>query len=157
VIFFGASNDDFLWGVSPQDVVAFAASLVAHVLSPDLREEHWASLIANATKRSEAHIEDQRRSISEIAQCVSEHNGRLHFFHHFVVMDLGGKIDSRRWRLRDERGEAVVEAGGNFVDVYRALEEQASVVWFNDYIHLSSVGHARVARLISERVAQQKD
>jgi hypothetical protein len=39
----------------------------------------------------------------------------------------------------------VQEAGGTFVDLRADVEGEAGVAWFNDYVHLSSIGHRRAA------------
>ena len=49
------------------------------------------------------------------------------------------------------RRDAVVRAGGTFVDLYERFGPEVGVAWFNDYLHPSEIIHERVAELVCEQ------
>jgi hypothetical protein len=150
LIFFGGSNDDMLWTPRPHRISLLPAILQISI-SGEAREARWSSALDRAIASSEADLDAQRDRIGRLATCGPREPETLFYFHDFLVIDLDG-MDEGRARLRAARGAAVTAAGATFVDTYAELRSEASVTWFSDFVHLSAIGHARVARLVADRV-----
>jgi hypothetical protein len=102
----------------------------------------------DAAGRTLAVIEAQQEVIRATADCVHRGGSSLWYFHDFTILDLQfGRVSARRTML-EARRRTVVEGGDHFVNLLDAFGAQAGVSWFNDYIHLSTLGHQRVAELI---------
>lgn len=92
-------------------------------------------------------FDDQEAVWRDGLRCARERGLRLVFLHDFLVTDLPGGPPPDRMEMLDRR-RAVVEAwGGRFVALSDRVRGEVGVAWFNDYCHLSEVGHERVADL----------
>lgn len=153
LVFYGGGNDDILWTRRPHKVSLLPTAL-ALMVSAEPREVRWYDALTRAIAYSEADLDTQRELIRKIATCEGRDPASFYFIHDLLVTDLDG-IDEGRARLRASRAAAVREAGATFVDAYAELDGEASVTWFNDFIHLSRIGHARIAQLVAQRVANR--
>jgi hypothetical protein len=97
-------------------------------------------------------LEDQGQTIRETAQCAVERDAKLWFFQDFMILDLEEGRSSERQLMLERRRTEVTGANGTFVDLLEAFNSSAGVSWFNDLIHLSSVGHGHVARLMCQTI-----
>lgn len=142
VIFWGAANDDFLWGV---------LSVARLFIIGQQTIEQWQRNQAPAITASLATIEDQVSAIRGTVECATARRARFLYLHDFLVTDLVAGRDADRATMLARRRAAVEDAGGTFVDLYARFGDEAGVAWFNDYLHPSYIAHQRVAALVCEQ------
>jgi hypothetical protein len=139
VVFLGGANDDFLWGVM---------SLAKMFIIGQQGSEQWRRSLGPAAAASLARIDAQGSALEGLMQCVRSRGAIFLFLHDFLAGDVIAGRSPDRAAMRARR-QAVVEAGGGrFIDLLDAFGREAGVSWFNDYLHLSLIGHERVAALI---------
>lgn len=154
LVFFGGSNDDWFSGIllgSWSTLRIFLGRL--QFLSDPQRWERSAEIFAEASRASHALLPRQEQVIGSALACARAREQRFIFFHDFLVSDLGGVLSRERREMRDARREVVLAGGGEFVDLFDELHNEAGVAWYNDVIHPSSVGHDRVAAHIVRYLA----
>lgn len=96
--------------------------------------------------------EEQSQVFEELTRCVTRQGARMRFVHHFWAEDLDGGPSEARRDLRALRREATAAGGGQSIDAYEELAPHA--VWFfNDVVHPSEVGHARIAARLESWLA----
>ncbi|MDX2167114.1 MAG: hypothetical protein SF182_08630 [Deltaproteobacteria bacterium] len=139
VIFWGAANDDFLWGV-----LSVARLFVIGQQTIDL----WQRNQPTAIHASYAYLDDQVAAIRGAVQCATDRHARFLYLHDFLVTDLVGGRDPERAAMLARRRAAVEAAGGTFVDLSARFGDEVGIAWFNDYLHPSYIAHQRVAELV---------
>jgi hypothetical protein len=75
---------------------------------------------------------------------------RFVYLQDMMVQDLTTARSPARQRLLAARRALVEGAGADFVDARTAFAAEAGVAWFNDFIHLSEIGHRRVAAYLCQ-------
>ncbi|MEM7151694.1 MAG: SGNH/GDSL hydrolase family protein [Myxococcota bacterium] len=155
LLFFGGNNDDILWTQSPDNWATMALVWLRFGVSGQPRENNWDDLFSRTISTGEAGLPQQEALIHEIATCRGRDPATFVFVHHFLLFDLEG-LPQRRQTMREARGQAVRDAGGIYVDAFEQLGAEASVTWFSDFVHLSSIGHARMGRLLAAHVPTPK-
>lgn len=138
VTFLGGANDDLLSGVA-----AWARMFVIGRQGIDA----WHRNAASATAASLARIDAQTSAVKNLVRCARSRGARFLFLHDFVVTDLVAGREPERASMLAQRRAAVQAAGGAFVDLLDTFHADVGVSWFNDYVHLSRIGHQRVAEL----------
>ncbi|MBI3784168.1 MAG: hypothetical protein HY270_12295 [Deltaproteobacteria bacterium] len=138
VIFLGGANDDFLWGVT---------STARMFVVGQQGSEPWARNLKTSAAASRARIDAQVDAINGLMQCAQSNGAGFLFLHDFLVGDLVAGRDPDRAAMLARRRAAVEAAGGRFVDLYEVFGAEAGISWFNDYVHLSLIGHERLADL----------
>jgi hypothetical protein len=106
-----------------------------------------------------AALKDPRPQLDALAQalqCAAARGARVHFFHDFLVPDLGHGRSAERQQLVEHRKAVVAAGGGQFVDLLPLLRAEASLSWFNDEIHLSTIAHRRVAELMCQQITRAR-
>jgi hypothetical protein len=156
VIFLGAANDDLMFSGSD----SASARLLARALffgrdyfqkKPGMRS--LLELIAASSERSLGQRERQRALLEETVRCALEKKVSFHYVHDFLAPDIAwGRAPARQELLQMRR--SVVEQGASFLDIQQSAEGAVGVAWFADFIHLSEVGHARVAAMVGTRLAE---
>ena len=144
----GGANDDLIWGIN--NLVSFYVGTLHGI------DEARSSFVEGA-RRSLAKMPDQERAIEDWLQCIAARNARAIYLHDFLVTDLAAGRDEPRASMLARRRGAVEARGGVFVDLYRVFGEEAGVSWFNDYIHLSLLGHQRVAELACMEITRHSE
>jgi hypothetical protein len=139
VIFFGAANDDYLWGV---------AAVARMFIVGQQGVQPWRSHQGPAMSASMDHIDEQVSALQGLMQCASARDARFLFLHDFLVTDLVAGREPEREAMLERRRRAVEAAGGTFVDLYRTFAPEAGIAWFNDYVHPSLVADERIADLV---------
>ncbi len=150
----GGSNDDFFVAHGPIETLVFVFLFcVRNAMAPPdpLR---MVDTLALAASRQLARSESLVQDIDTVMDCVHAHHVRFFYFHDFLAMDLDGRHSADRRALLDARRHAVEAHGETFVDLQRAVADRAGVHWFNDFIHLSGVGHQQVAALMCATISE---
>jgi len=112
----------------------------------------WRGNEEPAAAASLARIAAQERALDGLMDCVRARRSRFLFLHDFLITDLvAGRAPARRAML-ERRRTTVEDAGGTFIDLSQQFAAEAGVSWFNDYVHLSRVAHARVADLVCRQL-----
>lgn len=162
VLFNGGTNDDIWWGIiSGPPLERFLTGLgVARFFFNDRRvdraerftdPELWKMAGYNQALKT---LPEQLQAITDALGCVRRAGSPFWFFHDFLVYDLQrGRVEQRR-QLVAARRETTLRAGGQFVDLLEATQGEAGPSWFNDPIHLSSIGHRRIAALMCRTIEQ---
>jgi hypothetical protein len=138
VVFFGAANDDFLWGLT-----SFARLFIVG----EQGAEPWRRNQGPAAAASRASIDRQVSALEGLMQCARSRHAEFLFLHDFLVTDLVAGRDADRAAMLARRRAAVEAAGGKFVDLLDVFGAEAGIAWFNDYVHPSAVGHERIAEV----------
>jgi hypothetical protein len=150
--FLGGGNDDYFWG-QRLGLLSRLIQIIIYSFDPPTFQQ-WTATRATAEHASLAAVDEQGRAVREATQCVQQAGGRFFIFHDFLVWDLpSGRSRDREAMIARRRAEAE-QAGARFVDLREATHGEASVTWFNDYIHLSQVGHRTVARLMCREISR---
>lgn len=139
VVFWGAANDDFLWGV---------LSVARLFIIGQQTIDQWQRNQPAAITASLARIDDQASAIHDVVQCANSRHARFLYLHDFLVTDLVAGRDPDRAAMLARRRTAVEGAGGMFIDLYTRFADEAGIAWFNDYLHPSLIVHERVADLV---------
>jgi hypothetical protein len=138
VTFLGGANDDLLSGAA-----AWARMFVIGRQGSDA----WRRNAASASAASLARIDAQTSAVKNLVRCARSRGAQFLFLHDFVVTDLVAGREPERAAMLAQRRAAVQAAGGAFVDLLDTFHADVGVSWFNDYVHLSRIGHQRVAEL----------
>lgn len=101
-------------------------------------------------------IEQQTAAIRDLTGCLRQRAQSLMFVHDFTVLELVGERSAQRRAMLEKRRTAVTEGGGYFVDLLEAFRPTLGVSWFNDAIHPSAIGHARIAELMCRLMPQSR-
>ncbi|MEO8604267.1 MAG: hypothetical protein ABI629_16950 [bacterium] len=150
-IFFGGSNDDFLWARLRAGRVAQMVRLARYAYArPSVAQ--WQQLAAAAEVDSLAALPEQERALREAVGCLHAQEARFDYFHDFVAWDLAAPRSDARQQMLTARAAAVRAAGGRFVDVYAELAPEVGVWWFNDYIHPSAIAHRRLGEVLAHGI-----
>jgi hypothetical protein len=136
VVFLGGVNDDFFWE---------KASIPRFFIAAQQGPDSWQRNVASAAALSAQRIGAQVGALQSLIQCASDRRAAFVFVHDFLVTDLPAGRDVDRALMLSRRKAVVQEAGGTFVDLRADFEGEAGVAWFNDDVHLSSIGHRRAA------------
>lgn len=153
VVFLGGINDDLLTEVNRGAFGRLAASLLlgaVPVRGLALREPtsvQFREVESLLSRDVLAGFDDQEAVWRDGLRCARERGLRLVFLHDFLVTDLPGGPPPERTRMLDRRRAIVEASGGRFVGLSDRFRGEVGVAWFNDYCHLSEVGHERVADL----------
>jgi hypothetical protein len=139
VIFWGAANDDFLWGV-----VSMARLFVVGHQTIDL----WRRNQQPAIRASQGRIDVQVAAIRDTIRCALSRGARFLYLHDFLITDVVAGRDPGRAAMLARRRAAVEEAGGTFIDLHARFADEVGIAWFNDYLHPSQSIHERVAELV---------
>jgi hypothetical protein len=145
VTFLGSVNDDFFWG---------KLSLPRLFVVGQQGGQAWQESIVSAAQASFARLDEQAAAIEGLMQCVRTRGGRFLYLHDFLVTDLGMQRSPERAAMLERRRDAVTKGGGTFVDLSQVFAADAGISWFNDYVHLSTIAHERVADLVCGQFAQ---
>lgn len=156
MVFYGGANDDFIYSAYRQGRMQTIRRMASAVVNPPASRSPFVASMALAVWRAAAEqslefIGEQTDLIKEAIGCAQRNNGgNLWFAHDFLVTDLDPALsrEGARAEMLRRRRAAVDAAGGHFIDVLEASRETVSVAWFNDVMHLSSVGHRHVAELV---------
>ena len=158
IVFLGGNNDDFLWGMTRGSLfgnLADSLQVLKVILSPDqVQPDHWSSLMSLAEHHSFQSSGEQAEVIEETLRCSAENEATFWFIHNFMAFDLEGGRSADRTRMLEMRRAALAGTGATFVDTLERFQGEVGVHWFNDFIHLSAVGHERIAGLTCESILQ---
>ena len=138
VIFLGSVNDDYFWG---------HLSLPRLIIAAQQGSQSWRRSEGPAAAASLARIDAQATALRALMECARIRRSRFLFLHDFLVTDLAAGRTRERAAMLAHRRAVVEAAGGTFVDLSQVFGAEAGVTWFNDYVHLSRIGHGRVAEL----------
>lgn len=136
VVFLGGTNDDFLTGV---------VSLARLFVIGRQGIEPWRRSQAAAASASLRRIDAQTAALTTLVDCARARGADVLFLQDFIVSDMVAGRPAERTAMVKARRDSVEAAGGTFVDLLALFGADAGVSWFNDYIHLSTVAHERVA------------
>lgn len=139
VIFWGAANDDFLWGVM---------SVARLFIVGQQTIDQWQRNQPAAVAASAAYIDAQAAAIRDTVRCATERGSRFLYLHDVLVTDFLAGREPERAAMLERRRAAVEAAGGTFIDLRQRFADEAGVTWFNDYLHPSEIIHERVADLV---------
>ena len=139
VTFLGGANDDFFWGGGFSTAYLFVGDQIT--------AEAWRTNSMRAAAMSLARFDRQSDALRGLISCVAERHADFLFLHDFIVTDLLSGRDASRALMLEKRRDIVTAAGGTFVDMFERFKDEAGVSWFNDYVHLSLIGHRRVSDL----------
>ncbi len=143
VIFLGGVNDDYFWGY---------LSLPRLFIAGQQGGASWRDNEGPAASASLARIAAQEAALNHLMDCVRARRARFLFLHDFLITDLVAGRSPERRAMLDHRRAAVEAGGGTFIDLSHEFGAEVGVSWFNDYVHLSRLAHARVADLICRRL-----
>jgi hypothetical protein len=155
LIFFGGSNDDFFWSTEdqwPLDEAKLPLILVREMTGELVTASVSEQFFADAERRSLGALDLQRDAISKTLSCLRQRTSQLYYFHDFLVTDLLAGRTPERARMVHARRDVVLAGGGEFVDLLEAFRDEVGVSWFSDTIHLSAVGHQRLADYMCTRL-----
>jgi hypothetical protein len=138
VIFLGGANDDFFSGMF---------SLARLFVIGEQGIEPWRHSQAPAAAASRARLDTQADDLGGVIAQARARQAQFVFLHDFLISDLVGGRDPDRAAMLARRREVVNAAGGRFVDLLDRFGAEAGVAWFNDYVHPSAIGHARIGEL----------
>lgn len=154
LVFLGGINDDLLTEVNRGAVGRLAVSLLDAVpvrgLARALREPTFGQLreLEGLLSRDVLHRFDEQEAIlRDGLRCARERGLRFVFLHDLLVTDLPEGPPPERAAMLERRRSAVETSGGRFVGLKERFHGEIGVAWFNDFCHLSEVGHERVADL----------
>jgi hypothetical protein len=151
VVFFGGSNDDFLWAGFQATRLSQLARLARYAYAPPGTSE-WLQIAAAVEESSLGALQAQTDALSEALRCVTRQQARFRYFHDFLVWDLAQPRSDARRRMLSARAETVRSGGGDFVDVLDQVRDEAGLWWFNDYIHPSEIAHRRIGELMAREI-----
>jgi hypothetical protein len=162
VVFLGGSNDDYSYWTNLESPVAHmlmhhptVVRIFYYYSNPT--SARLLELMRDSAAASLALMERQEGDLARAAQCVARQGSSFRFFHDFVLFDLEEGRSSDRQSMVERRREAMQNANGELIDLYQLFREEAGISWFNDFIHLSSIGHRRVAERICRFVEESKE
>jgi hypothetical protein len=144
----GGANDDFLIAHGPVETLVFAFLVCVRVGMAPPDPLRMVDALAAASSRQLATMETHAHDIGTVMGCARARGVRFFYFHDFLAMDLDGQRSAARQQLLEARQKATEANGGTFVDLLATFSDRAGVHWFNDFIHLSAVGHQQVATLM---------
>jgi len=139
VTFLGGANDDFFWGGGLSTAYLFVGDQIT--------AEAWRMNSMKAAAMSLARFDRQSEALRGLISCVAARHADFLFLHDFLVTDMLSGRDASRAVMLDKRRDIVTAAGGTFVDMFDRFKDEAGVSWFNDYVHLSLIGHRRVSEV----------
>lgn len=146
VVFFGAANDDFMWGL---------LTVARLFIVGEQGSEPWRRSQAPAAAASLAQIDAQQEALAGLIDCARSRRAGFLFLHDFLVTDLVAGRDVDRAAMLERRRAVVEAAGGTFVDLAAVFAEEAGVAWFNDYVHPSLIAHERTAELACDLLRKE--
>lgn len=138
VVFLGAANDDFMWGM---------LTLARLFIVGEQGSEPWRRSQGPAAAASLAHLDAQENALAGLIECARSRRAGFVFLHDFLVTDMVAGRDADRAAMLERRRAVVDAAGGTFVDLAGTFADQAGIAWFNDYVHPSLIAHERIAAL----------
>jgi hypothetical protein len=138
VTFLGGTNDDLFTAM---------LSIARLFIVSGQGSELWHHNVSVAAAAARRRLDTQTSAIAGLGRCIESRGAHFLFLHDFLASDLGSGRDQDRVAMLTARRTAVEAAGGTFVDLFEALGAEAGVSWFNDYVHLSLLGHERIAEL----------
>lgn len=160
VLFLGGGNDDWMWPWHSSSFLHRAreglGSLallfeMVHLVSPT---EFRAPSMRSEPTDLQAELESPQMAVyAEAAACAGRREMRLWILHDFFKSDLAYGRGTSRQALLEMRRQAVTGHGADFVDLLDEFQNEAGVAWFSDIIHLSAVGHRRIANRVCEKVS----
>lgn len=138
VTFLGGVNDDLFSGVFslPRLFVGGRRSIDA-----------WRQSQSGSVRASLDRLDQQAAALETLIACARDRGAGFLFLHDLLVTDLPAGREAERTAMRDRRKQIVTAAGGQFVDLQQAFGEEIGIHWFNDFVHLSLIGHERAAAL----------
>ena len=143
LVFLGGTNDDLLSGV-----LSLARLFVVGNQGPDA----WHRNLPHATAAALSQFDAQASGLTGLMHCAYSRRAHFLFLQDFLVSDIAIPRDRNRAAMLARRRAIVEKANGTFIDLLDAFRGQVGVSWFNDYIHLSLIGHQRVADLACQRL-----
>jgi len=154
ISFVGGTNDDYIWPMWRGGLISryrLMAMFLRRVLIAEADEAgDGPSMFERLEAQSLAHLDEQRRLLGEGVHCALADGARFTYYADFLITDVPGGRSESRERLVSARRDTVLASGGEFVDLFERTEGDVGVAWFNDLIHLSEVGHRRVAQILCE-------
>ncbi len=112
-------------------------------------------LVAASSERALSHRDRQRALLEETVACALQKKVLFHYVHDFLAPDIDrGRNPARQELLRMRKG--VVEQGASFLDLQEDASGAVGVSWFADFMHLSEIGHRRVAETLIPRLREIK-
>jgi hypothetical protein len=159
LVFLGGTNDDLLtWFDARSQVVQMILQLRGFASATYQRKPGLDNLTRLETETARASlrvVDHQEQLLHETFACARAAGFRLLFAQDFLLSDLvGGRPEERRAMVARRRELAEAD-GTRFFDLLEEFGDQAGVAWFNDFMHLSMVGHRRVAELVCRSIADQ--
>jgi len=157
VVFVGGGNDDLFYqsnGLWPR--LANFVGLLQLMASP-VAASDFEGMFDQASQRAVATLDDQAADIRGISGCILQDKRHFWFLHDFLVWDLDRGRTVHRQSTFERRRLAVVQSGGEFIDLLDAFRGTAGVAWLNDFIHPSAVGQEKIAALLCDRIAVAHD
>lgn len=152
VVFLGGNNDDTQYELNKSPLffmVRLAYSLVQAARSykaPDM--SRFLQMIDASVERSFLYLAEQEEMIRETAGCAQRNGGNFWLAHDFLFFDVARGRSPARQEMLQRRRAAVESAGGHFVDLFAELGDRVGISWFNDPLHMSTIGHREIAGAI---------
>ena len=154
VIFYGGTNDEVLWGSrGGLSVIEDALQLIRY----SLRGSGSAQFLAvydRAVQASSRTIDEQDALLRDALRCVAGRGGHFLYVQDFLIFDVGRPRSAARQLIADHRRAVVESAGGRFIALLPAVSDRLAVSWFNDFIHLSRIGHREAAAVMCDAIAK---
>jgi hypothetical protein len=161
IVFLGGANDDFQLPLQAQNATDriktyFTAARIMFSLRelpkpfPAFDALQTLMVSVDVARRN---VAPQAEAIRQAVECAERRGASLTFFHDYLASDLAGGPTSGRAFLLAERRAAVESAGGRFVSLLESTADRTGVSWFNDIVHLSSIGHSEIEQVICATLA----
>lgn len=155
VIFFGGSNDDYLWGRAWDRGISPVLRMARYAYARPTAAQ-WDELRQAAETSSLSRVDEQIQALEEALRCSSHRHAQFLYVHDFAAWDLAAERSPARRRMMELRAEHSGTPFHRFIDLYESVHETAGVWWFNDYIHPSLLGHRRIGEVISSAIAHPR-
>ena len=143
LVFLGGTNDELM----PGDALSAVTTNLAFLVFGEPSLERTRALFTPDEVRCAQARASELATLRTLTACVRARGARLVYLHDFLAADLGSGRTAPRQALLEARRAEVEAEGGTFVDLLQATSDEVGVAWMNDFIHLSEIGHRRVAEL----------
>ncbi len=161
IIFLGGANDDFQLPLQARNTADrirtyFTAARIMFSLRelpkpfPAFDALQTLMFSVDVARRN---VGPQSEAIRATVECANRRGASLWFFHDYLASDLVAGPSSGRAFLLAERRAAVESSSGRFVSLLEKTADRAGVSWFNDIVHLSSIGHSEIEQVICATLA----
>lgn len=147
VVFLGGFNDDCLWGRRDLNLADSVLHIVRYVMAGAGTGE-FRRMCERANAAARGALDRQTAALTRASDCIARRRARFTYVHDMVVWDLRDERSPSRSEMRETRRRVVEVAGGTFVDALAETREVAGLSWFDDFVHLSAIGHAAVGRVV---------